>query len=106
MGDPPAPRADTWPIDGRRIVILDQFDLTALAPTATGPATPRDTRSVHFGDRWHETAIYDRLALPVGTEIAGPAILEQPDTTVLIEPGLTGTVDRYGNTIITRTETA
>jgi len=34
--------------------------------------------------------------------IDGPAILEQPDTTVLIEPGLQGRVDRFGNTIIER----
>jgi N-methylhydantoinase A len=63
-------------------------------------ATPRTTRPVHFGDTWAETAIYDRLALPVGTCITGPAILEQPDTTVLIEPGLQGIVDQFGNTII------
>jgi len=53
-----------------------------------------------LGDAWHETAIYDRLALPVGAVIDGPAILEQPDTTVLVDPGLTGTVDRHGNTIL------
>jgi N-methylhydantoinase A len=35
---------------------------------------------VHFGDAWHETAIYDRLALPVGAEIAGPAILVSSPT--------------------------
>ena len=50
----------------------------------------------------HETAIYKRLALPVGARIPGPAILEQPDTTVLIEPGLTGVIDDLGNTIIER----
>ena len=55
---------------------------------------------MHFGDDWHDTAIYDRLALPVGHVINGPAILEQPDTTVLIEPGLQGRVDQFGNTII------
>ena len=59
------------------------------------------SRKVHFGDAWHETAIYDRLALPVGAAIAGPAILVQPDTTVLIDPGLVGRTDDYGNTIIT-----
>ena len=65
-----------------------------------GDAAPRATRRVHFGAEWHDTAIYDRLSLPVGTRIAGPAILEQPDTTVLIEPGLAGRVDEFGNTII------
>jgi N-methylhydantoinase A len=64
-------------------------------------AAKTGSRQVHFGDRWHETAIYDRLSLPVGAEIEGPAILVQPDTTVLIDPGLTGRVDAYGNTIIT-----
>ena len=77
-----------------------KFDLETLAPTTTGSASPRTTRKVHFGDQWHDTAIYDRLSLPVGAMINGPAILEQPDTTVLIEPGLTGRVDRFGNTVI------
>ena len=40
------------------------------------------------------------LALPVDTLVRGPAILTQPDTTVLIEPDLQGRVDSFGNTII------
>ena len=89
-------------VTGRR----PKFDLATLAPRSTG--TPEDARKgerkVHFRDRWHDTAIYNRLDLPVGAVIHGPAILEQPDTTVLIEPDLTGTVDAFGNTIITRQE--
>jgi len=81
-----------------------KFDLKTLAPKTTGTATPKSTRQVHFGDAWHETAIYARLELPVGTIIQGPAILEQPDTTVLIEPHLQGRVDAFGNTIIEHAE--
>ena len=77
-----------------------KFDLSTLAPTTSGAAVPKSKRQVHFEGDWHETAIYDRLALPVGTVISGPAILEQPDTTVLIEPHLQGRVDSFGNTII------
>ncbi|MBB4175014.1 hydantoinase/oxoprolinase family protein [Sulfitobacter noctilucicola] len=77
-----------------------KFDLSTLAPTTSGAVEPKAQRPVHFGDAWHDTAIYDRLDLPVGTVIAGPAILEQPDTTVLIEPHLQGRVDDFGNTII------
>ena len=80
--------------------IRPKFDLETLAPANAGAVEPKTTRRVHFGDSWHDTAIYDRLALPVGSVIDGPAILEQPDTTVLIEPGLRGRVDRFGNTII------
>ena len=83
-----------------------KFDLRTLAPQAEPVAnvseapSPRATRRVHFGTAWHETAIHDRLSLPVGCAIRGPAILEQPDTTVLIEPGLIGRVDAFGNTLI------
>ena len=88
-------------VTGRR----PRFDLQTLAPVGGSiDASHRGNRQVHFAGAWHDTAIYDRLSLPVGARITGPAILTQPDTTVLIEPGLVGEVDRYGNTIITRQE--
>ena len=89
-------------ITGRR----PRFDLATLAPKGGSvEAAFKGVRQVHFGDSWHETKLYNRLELPVGAEIAGPAILEQPDTTVLIEPGLVGKVDAYGNTLIERATT-
>ncbi|MEX0286200.1 MAG: hydantoinase/oxoprolinase family protein [Paracoccaceae bacterium] len=78
-----------------------KFDLKTLAPKMDVLSKTAE-RNVHFVDTWHETAIYDRLTLPVGAEIAGPAILRQPDTTVLIEPGFVARVDEYGNTLIER----
>ena len=81
-----------------------KFELATLAPEGgTIAAAHKGQRQVHFGDSWHDTAIYHRLALPVGAEIQGPAILEQPDTTVLVDPGLVARVDAFGNTIIERT---
>ncbi|WP_241523970.1 hydantoinase/oxoprolinase family protein [Oceaniglobus indicus] len=77
-----------------------RFDLASLAPTTTGAPVVKARRQVHFVDTWHDTAIHDRLDLPVGSVIDGPAILEQPDTTILIEPWLRGTVDAFGNVII------
>ena len=82
-----------------------KFDLASLAPQGEGTTTPRASRRVHLG-AWVEAAIYDRLSLPVGTAIPGPAVLEQPDTTILIEPGLIGKVDAYGNLILARAEAA
>ena len=81
-----------------------KFDLLTLAPETTGEVTPKAMRLVHVGSDWHKTNIYERLGLPIGTVIQGPAILEQPDTTVLIEPNLQGRVDDFGNTIIEPTE--
>jgi N-methylhydantoinase A len=83
-----------------------RFDLSTLAPKGgTVEAARKGTRQVHFAAAWHETTIYNRLDLPIGAEIPGPAILEQPDTTVLIEPGLKGIVDTFGNTLIERADT-
>ena len=85
-----------------------KFDLTLLAPAdgVTLDDARTGTRQVWIDGAFHATAIYDRLPLSVGVEVPGPAILEQPDTTIFIEPDLIGTVDRFGNLIITRKEKA
>ena len=79
------------------------FDLSALAPdsTATMDKARQGTRQVWFAGAWHDTAIYARLDLPVGAEIHGPAILEQPDATTVIDPGHVAQVDAWGNVIVT-----
>ncbi len=81
-----------------------KFDLMVLAPQGdvTVEGARLGSRPVWFGGRWHETAIYARLDLPVGAVIEGPAILEQPDTTILVEPDLTALVDPFGNIILSR----
>ena len=58
------------------------------------------TRNVRFEDAWHETPIYWRDHLPLSARITGPAIVEQMDTTVLIEPGCIATGDAQGNLVI------
>ena len=60
------------------------------------------TRRILVGDGDScEATIYDRAALAVGQKIAGPAIVEQTDTTVLIEPGWRGRVHPAGALILT-----
>ncbi len=80
------------------------FDLTALAPSAdaTLDAARRGTRPVWFAGGWHDTAIWSRLDLPVGAVVVGPAVLEQPDATTVVDPGLTARVDALGNVVIER----
>ncbi len=79
------------------------FDLAALAPgpDASMAAADRGARPVWFGG-WQTATVHDRLALPVGAVIAGPAILEQPDATTVIDPGLVARVDAWGNVIVSR----
>ena len=49
-----------------------------------------------------QAAIYHRAAMPAGLTFPGPAIIEQDDTTTLVEPGWRGTVLANGNLLLTR----
>ena len=80
------------------------LDLTAMAPKDGKTAAEAQTgmRRIWAEGGWHEAPVYDRLALAIGEQIVGPALLEQADTTIFIDPGLTGEVDKLGNLLITR----
>ncbi len=80
------------------------FDLSALAPGADASLEKArvGTRAVWFDDGWRDTAVYSRLDLPAGASILGPAILEQPDATTVVEPRMTARVDPLGNVVMER----
>jgi N-methylhydantoinase A len=59
-----------------------------------------DTRAVYFDGGFQDTPVYQREALPVDAAFDGPAIIEQMDTTILVEPGDHVTSDDEGNLII------
>jgi N-methylhydantoinase A len=63
-------------------------------------AAKTGTRAVWF-DRWIDTPIYWRDHLPKTAVIAGPAIIEQMDTTIILEPDDVAHQDDDGNIIIT-----
>ncbi len=77
-----------------------------VRPAAAGADTrPRCRRrwarsAVFHAGRWWHAQRFARLDLPVGARIEGPAILEQPDTTVWLEPGFAAEVDALGNLLI------
>ena len=78
------------------------FDMSAFAPPSTHSLEDcqTGTRSVRANGSDHMAPVYERLNVPEGARINGPALLEQPDTTIFIDPGLVGEVDRYGNLIL------
>lgn len=62
-------------------------------------AEPVAWRAVHFGG-WMETPIYERESLAPGMAFMGPAIVEQADTTTVIEPGMAAKVDAFRNLLV------
>jgi N-methylhydantoinase A len=83
---------------GRRAPV----DLAIFAPPSDGSGAPQPsaTRQVRFNGGWLDTRIFDRASLGMGAALVGPAIVEQPDTTVVIDPGATAIVDGLGNLVI------
>jgi len=80
-----------------------KIDLAVFRPRGTSiEAALTGERAVWSDGAQHTARIYARLDLPVGAEIPGPAILEQPDATTWIDPDLVGRVDDFGNVVITR----
>jgi N-methylhydantoinase A len=90
---------------GRRPVV----SLNGLAATPThgklGDARA-GSRRAWFDGRWHDTPVYRRERLAVGVRFDGPAIVEQLDSTAVIEPGDRVEVDTLGNLIVTVRELA
>jgi N-methylhydantoinase A len=54
-------------------------------------------RKAFFGGRYVTTAVWDGPRLAPGQAILGPAIIEEPFTTVVVYPGQRATIDAYGN---------
>ena len=77
---------------------------SASLPQATrfadgGAARPRSSRPVHF-NTWYDTPVYIRDDLAPGMRFDGPAIIEQSDTTTVVEPGMDVVIDPKGNMLV------
>ncbi|HEX3952424.1 MAG TPA: hydantoinase/oxoprolinase family protein [Stellaceae bacterium] len=69
-----------------------------------GGAARKADRRILTDDGHVTVAVYDRTALSAGAAIEGPAIVEQVDTTTLIEPGWRGIVAANGTLLLTATK--
>ena len=90
-----------------RVSARGRQDATMTKPLSrhSGSSAPQamvGQRPVYFDhtDRFVATDIYDRSRLVPGIVIAGPAILENLDSTVVIDPGWSGRIDECGNCIM------
>ena len=80
-------------------------DITISVPVVTPPARPgappdtppSRTREAWFDGTLSACAVLPWDALGAGQEIKGPAFIESDQTTVVIYPGQTSTIDEIGN---------
>lgn len=98
----------TGPGEGGEAVEIVNYHVTCVAAVPQAPivspfATAGDRDAAKIGERSTypggvrtSSSLYDRTQLPPGAEIAGPAILLQADTTVLVLADQTASVVDLG----------
>jgi N-methylhydantoinase A len=80
----------------------DQLDEGKYRPSGAAPQKPSRPIRVAGNKLPVQAVIYLREAMPPGMTFTGPAIVEQADTTTLVEPGWQGAVLPNGNLLLTR----
>ena len=81
--------------------LREKVDLAVFAPSGGSmEAAHQGTRRAFFAGEWHDAAIYLREHLPADAVIDGPAIVEQADSTLVLDPGSRATIDHVGNIIV------
>jgi N-methylhydantoinase A len=85
-----------------RVTAVGVTDKPRLPSLARSPARLllKGRRKAYFGGGFAVTPVYDGAELRAGQRIKGPAIIEEPFTTIVLHPRQTATLDPYGNYII------
>jgi N-methylhydantoinase A len=86
--------------------IDDAISRWLSTPWEAEPAAPAERRAVVYADPAHpvEALILWRPGLRASTEIKGPAVIEEPNSTTFVPPGDYAVIDAWGNIVITLSE--
>jgi N-methylhydantoinase A len=81
---------------------LPKPQLAAADAAAGAPPEASAHREVYFEETgFRQCAIHRRADIPIGAEIAGPAVIEEVMSTTLVHPEDSCRVDGFGNLILT-----
>lgn len=91
-----------WSVIPTQRIPLPTFDLHGPEPEDA----LKERRPTFWGATkgWVESSVYDLTQLKPGNRIEGPAIVEAPDTTVLVDPSWSLRVDQHANSVMERVE--
>lgn len=100
------PPTDRIEIVNIRVVVSAETGSARVAHKGEG-ADPesaiKQRRAIYFPELrdYTDTPVYDRVLLPGGTDISGPAVIEEPESTLVVGPGGSFRVDPNGNIVVT-----
>ena len=73
-------------------------------PLVSGEAEPSGTRMLFCEGEWRETSIHHRDALRPGHTLAGPALIIEPNQTIVVEPGWRAEITARDHVLMRRSE--
>lgn len=91
----------TW--KGRVVASLGQGEVARTAAPADAPTSVEADRRrpAYFGNaRWAETPIYLGQSMPPDMEVRGPAVIEEPTTTIVVFPDMSARRSPDGNYLL------
>jgi N-methylhydantoinase A/oxoprolinase/acetone carboxylase beta subunit len=80
--------------------------LPKLKPATYGDVTPKSQRLAYLGrrDKYLEHPVYDRYTLFPGAKLSGPAIIEERESTTIVDSEGKVEINEYGILVITLRE--
>jgi N-methylhydantoinase A len=99
---PPAPQVEIINVRVSATVDVEGSALALMTPPPIAGSAIKGQRPVYFPEyRSHrDTTVYDRATMAAGTQIQGPAIIEEPESTLVVGPGGSCAVLPSGNIIV------
>ncbi len=94
-------------IESLSVEAMDNRDPGALEPnfqTVLHNAKPAETRAMFTESSWHDAAVYHRENITPGAIMNGPALLIEPNQTIVIEPGWRAEITNRNHVLIKRVE--
>ena len=91
---------DIYRLNLRAVGIVPKAALREHAGTADAGAASNVVPVWFDGTRRLDTPVYRRDELPAGARFAGPAIIEQLNSTTVVPPGVAAEVDRFLNIVM------
>jgi N-methylhydantoinase A len=87
-----------------RLTLVGSFEKPKLKklPKVIDSPKPISSRTIYYDRRSWKADVYQRKDFMYGTIVDGPAIVEEDESTVVILDSYTGSVDEYGNILMTK----
>jgi 5-oxoprolinase (ATP-hydrolysing) len=95
---------ETVAVEGMEAARQDKAESSAPAGPAEAEARPLENRRLYTEGRWHEAGVYRRENLRPSHTVAGPALIIEPNQTIVVEPGWRAEITNLNHVVIRRTE--